>query len=154
MLFVSVMLWRATIKTNRWFRAAIVSYAAFASLTIIDALLPLHCLKSLNECGDVWRDPQLVAHGVVSIGASVFLLLSAVTIWLYGRTQHNKKFDGLMIMVLGGWTLFGVVSVVLFFWSGPGYIAQHYYLTLSSLWIALLPFAAILTGNVKRGLNP
>lgn len=152
-LIVAEMLWRATLKQNRWFKLAILSYGLFAALTIVDAALPMRCLKSLNQCGDVWRDPQLVAHGVASIGASIFLLLSAIAIWGYGRPKHIKQLDGIMYGVLGGWTLFGLASIIFYFFPGPGYLAQHYYITLSSIWIALLPFAAILTGNIKKASN-
>lgn len=148
-IVVSTM-WRATIKPNVWFRIVLVSYASFALLTIIDALLPMHCLQSLNQCGDVWRDPQLIAHGIMSIGASLFLLTSAIAMWYYGRSKRIKKFDSIMYAILGAWTFFGVISILFFFFPGPGYLAQHYYITLSSVWIAILPFVAILTGNIKK----
>ena len=44
-----------------------------------------------------------------------------------------------MTTFMVGWILFGVVSLYFLFRPGPGYLAQHYYITLCSVWTAALP---------------
>ena len=41
---------------------------------------------------------------------------------------------------MAGWILFGALSLYFLVRPGPGYLAQHYYITLCSVWTAALPF--------------
>jgi len=139
-LGVAFMLWRIVKIKKQWFKVAVMSYALFAILTIVDALLPLHCLPSTGQCGPLIDDPLIVAHGVASIGAGFVLFISTLAVWRLCQTANLKRFKPLMYAVLAGWALFGVSSLIFLFVKGPGYLAQHYFITFCSLWVALVPF--------------
>ena len=117
-------------------RIVLANFALFGLLTAIDALLPMSCEPSLTSCPSLSHQPLLVLHGIASITASVCLFLSAVLVWWQKRKQRGTV---IMSLLMAGWTLFGVFSLYFFFRPGPGYLAQHYYITLCSVWIMVLP---------------
>lgn len=128
---------------NRWVQTALVGYASFAVLTILDAIVPLNCLPSSGACGNVLHDPLIVLHGAMSVAASLALFISAVSCWVLAYKSDQRKFHQLMYGILCGYMVFGIFSFVYLFVNGPGYLSQDYFITLTSLWIALLPVAII-----------
>ena len=131
---VAILLWRA--HKDRLRRIILVNFALFGLLTILDALMPMSCEPSLRACPSLSHQPLLILHGVVSIAASVCLFISAVLVWW---TRRRSSGSLVMSSLMAGWTLFGLVSLYFFFRPGPGYLAQHYYITLCSIWVMLLP---------------
>jgi hypothetical protein len=114
----------------------LANFALFGLLTAIDALVPMSCEPSLTSCPSLSHQPLLILHGIASIAASICLFLSAVLVWWQKR---NRRGTVIMSLLMAGWTLFGVFSLYFFFRPGPGYLAQHYYITLCSVWIMVLP---------------
>jgi len=149
---VAFMLWRTVRIKKSWFKIAILSYALFAVLTIVDALMPLHCLPSTGQCGPLIDDPLIIAHGAASIGAGFVLFISTLAVWRLYQIKQLKRLKPLIYGVLVGWAIFGVSSLVLLFVKGPGYLAQHYFITFCSLWIALVPIV-ILKAHTKPNFN-
>lgn len=136
---VAWYMWRWRGRQHHPLLLAILSnFALFGVFTAVDAILPLRCDPSVQKCaGSIWSNPMLVAHGVFSILASVCLFISVALVWWQGRRHGGSKIMALLIV---GWTLFGVLSVLYFFIPGPGYLTQHYYITLCSAWTAILPY--------------
>jgi hypothetical protein len=133
-LAVSGLLWQRSADRAR--KTILVSFALFGALTAIDAVMPMNCEPSLTTCPSLSHQPLLVLHGIASIGASIGLFISAVLVWWQKR---ERKGAGIMSILMIGWSLFGVFSLYFFFRPGPGYLSQHYYITLCSVWTAILP---------------
>ncbi|WP_179397722.1 DUF998 domain-containing protein [Demequina lutea] len=132
---VSRLLWhRGDGRANK---VVLVNFALFGLLTAIDALLPMSCEPSLTTCPSLSHQPMLVLHGIASITASICLFISAVLVWWQRRNQTGAT---IMSAFMVGWILFGIFSLYFLFRPGPGYLAQHYYITLCSVWTAALPF--------------
>jgi hypothetical protein len=129
--------WRKKIH-HPWLLAILANFALFGIFTAIDAVLPLRCDPTISKCsGGLLNNPLLIAHGVFSIAASVCLFISVALVWWLGRRYGGSK---IMAMLIVGWTVFGLLSLLFFFVPGPGYLAQHYYITLCSAWTAILPY--------------
>jgi hypothetical protein len=131
---VARLLWRQV--DGLVYRVVLANFALFGLLTAIDALVPMSCEPSLSSCPSLSHQPLLILHGIASIVASICLFLSAVLVWWQKRKQKGTV---IMSLLMAGWTLFGVFSLYFFFRAGPGYLAQHYYITLCSVWIMVLP---------------
>jgi len=131
---VARLLWRPT--DGPLPKIVLANFALFGLLTAIDALVPMNCEPSLTHCPSLSHQPLLVVHGIASIAASICLFLSAVLVW-WQKRKH--KGAGIMSLLMVGWTLFGVFSLYFFFRPGPGYLSQHYYITLCSVWVMVLP---------------
>lgn len=136
-IFVAAMIWRGTLNQARKPLIALVlwSIVIFAIGTMTDALLPLQCSLSTAVCPNFHQDHWLLAHGIVSITAAMFLFVSLLVLWW--RAKHSLVLTGLMI----GYVAFSVFSVIGVLLPGQGNWAQHYYLTLCSLVLAVLPWA-------------
>ena len=133
---VAIVIWRRKPRHDNstfLFMAAIVS---FALLTVADTLLPLHCNPSLAACPDYTHDPLLFLHGIFSILASNGLFISVLIVWWHKRS--SPIMNGIMV----GYLLFGLVSLFNILQPGHGTWSQHFYLTLCSVWIALIPYGA------------
>ncbi len=144
-MIVALLLWRRSRYLAQ--KIALATFAFFGVMTIVSAVVPMNCEPSLTVCPSLTQQPLLLMHGISSILASVSLFVSVCVMWWQ---KHQHKSAKLMSMVLVGWIAFGVVSTYFFFVPGPGYIAQHYYITLCSLWIALLPFMVNVQVQPKR----
>jgi hypothetical protein len=131
---------------ERWLRAMYGSLALFAVGTIIDAALPLKCVTSMPSCPTYLHDPLLLAHGVCSILASVFLFIAILILWR--RLRHNL---GLHLLIIG-YTLFGVVSLIDILVNSSSSLSQHYYITLCGVCIAIVPWA-VQQGVTKQTLK-
>ncbi len=103
--------------------------------TIIDALLPLRCVQGVQTCPNFVTDHLLLAHGIFSILASVFLFISLVILWF-----HSHR-DAIINIFLMGYVAFGAISFAEAVVPGKnGNWSQDYYITLCSLWIAVIPY--------------
>lgn len=132
------MLWSA-LKKRRQIRAtylALMSVAIFGVGTIIDAVLPEHCVPNLEQCPSFTQSHALLIHGMFSILASVFLFISLCIIWL--RQRQNILLSSLLF----GYILFGVISLAEAVVPGNnGNWSQHYYITLCGVWLMVIPYA-------------
>jgi hypothetical protein len=133
------LIWRALHgKRGKWLLAVLINYAIFGIGTTADALMPMKCVpSSLTHCPGINQDHLLVAHGVASILAAFCLFISVVLVWW---RHHNVGQSLLMSTMIVAWILFGVMSVVFFFIPGPGNWSQHYFITICSAWIVILPY--------------
>lgn len=138
-LLVLAICWRL------WQRAATVVLAGlviFAVGTIIDTLLPMHCLPSLQSCPSFTQDHLLLWHGVTSIGAALGLFASLLVLWWGDRR------DRLLGLLLAGYVLFGLFSLIDALQPTHHNWSQHYYLVLCGLWLAAAPMA------IRRSQRP
>lgn len=126
-------------KATGWRKASLILLAVYGLTGALDASLPLSCLPSEQVCGSVFHSPTLIFHGIVDITGSVALVGTLVAEWLYAR-RHHPRWLKWIYLIGGGGVIFGVLSAVFLFMHGPGYWAQRYYITLSCLWVASLPF--------------
>jgi hypothetical protein len=101
--------------------------------------MPESCLPSLQTCGPVLHDPRLIIHGLIDLIGSVALLGTLVAAWLDVR-RYKRLWLPWIYWIGAASTLFAAMSGVLYVLDGPGYWAQRYYLTLSCVWVASLPF--------------
>lgn len=140
-------------KPNRPQRLSLILLAVYGVCGAIDAALPLSCLPSLQVCGPVFHDPILIAHGVVDFAGSLSLIGSLVAAGYYVYVFNRRWLPWIWTIGLGG-TLFAAASAILYVLHGPGYWAQRYYITLSSVWVVSVPFVLFknplgLLGNVS-----
>lgn len=118
---------------------ALIFAVLYAIGTIVDALLPERCVPNLEVCPDISHDHLLLVHGFFSITASVFLFVSLFVIWL--KKRRSLILNGLIL----GYVIFGLISLVQAIIPGNnGNWSQHYYITLCSVWLALIPYAVSL----------
>lgn len=142
-----LLLWRRLRggERSRLAVAALVMVMAFGVGTIVDALLPEHCVPGLQRCASFTHDHTLLLHGLFSVGASLALFISVGVAWM--RQRYSVLLNGVLIAYI----LFGVVSLVQA--VAPGNTSnwsQHYYITLCSVWLALIPYAFELMLQQKR----
>lgn len=139
MLMAACALLAKQFKAEGWRKVGIVLLALYGLCASLDAALPLSCLPSEQICGPVFHNPSLVLHGVIDFIGSAALVGTLFVEWLYAWRQHRSWLP--WIYVIGGG---GLVFAGLSFWfimvNGPGYWAQRYYITLSCIWVASLPF--------------
>lgn len=136
-IVLSILLWRKvkSSKSYKLIHASLVCVILFSVGTIIDAMLPLKCVQGIEVCPSFTKDHLLLAHGVFSILASVFLFVSLLIFWLIYRQ------DKLTIALLVGYVLFGIISLAEAVLPGKnGNWSQDYYITLCSVFIALVPY--------------
>jgi hypothetical protein len=120
-------------KHQRFLGAVVINMLIFACGTIADTLLPEHCLPEAVSCPSWQHDHLLLAHGIFSIVASLCLFLAILIIWWRNRTA-------LWSAVMLGYTVFGLWSLYEAVSPTTGNFSQHYYITLCSIAIALIPY--------------
>jgi steroid 5-alpha reductase family enzyme len=122
-------------RQKRLLIAILWSVVIFAIGTSASALLPEHCEPSVQRCPDFRHDHLLLVHGILSIIASLFLFFSLALLWWQRRSDH------LLNGLLAGYILFGLFALASLFSTNAGNWSQQYYITLCSLWLALVPYA-------------
>jgi hypothetical protein len=133
LILVSVfLLWRYG-KGRGWLKLVALYSILFSIGTILDAALPLRCVSSANQCPNFTHSPLLFIHGIFSILASVFLFLAIFHLWRQLRDSWILK------IALGGYTLFGLISLYNVLVTSKSAASQHFYITLCSLCIAIIP---------------
>jgi len=148
-VLIAIVMWLLWHREHdKWRKAVLVNFALFGLFTLLSAVLPMSCEPSLESCPSVWHQPLLILHGITSILASLCLFASAVIMWWLKR-KHPTWF--IMSILMTGWGLFGLFSLYFLIIPGPGYIAEHYYITLCSVWVVLLPF---MVGRVPMSRDP
>ena len=133
-LVAVAVLWRRRPTRNE--TIILASFALFGIFTIADALLPIPCEPTLTICVGWTHQPMILLHGAVSVGAALFLFVSAMAAWYRRRVWHTPVTTRFIML---GWLMTGVLSVVFFVTPGPGYVSQDYYLIICGIWIALIP---------------
>lgn len=141
LLWAVLVLYRM-LHPHKALRVCLVLLGIYGVCGALDAVMPLKCLPSLQVCGPIFNDPMLVLHGVVDITGSLTLIGTLVAAWVYVR-QHNRKWLVWLYIIGGGGVVFGVLSAYFLLTHGPGYWAQRYYITLSCVWVATIPFALL-----------
>ncbi len=136
-IIACVLLWKAYkhSHTRRIIALGLSCTAYFAIGTIVDALLPEHCVPNLMVCPNFTQDHYLLFHGVFSILASLFLFFALFVSWL------SERKNIVLIALLAGYVVFGALSLVQALApSTKGNWSQDYYITLCSIWLLLLPY--------------
>jgi hypothetical protein len=139
LLVLAVVMLIHTYKLRGWGRLTLALLAVYGICGALDAALPLSCLPSVQACGPVIHDPMLITHGAFDLVGSTALLgtLLAATKFVH---SHNRVWRPWIYVIGMGGLIFAVLSGVLYVFGGPGYWAQRYYITLSCIWVASLPF--------------
>lgn len=144
-LIVLVALWLKRLWEHTMSRAIkmiLWGYGVFGILTTFGALVPLDCLVEFNQCGDYFHNPLVVIHGIASIGAIFGLTISIVGIWLliivsFGKGLRIKLFLHSIMLV---WFSFGLLTLFLLVTERSSGTAQHVFITVCSIWTAVVPF--------------
>jgi hypothetical protein len=111
----------------------LINVSIFAIGTFADTLLPERCLPGAAACPSWQHNPLLLVHGVFSILASLCLFLALLVIWWRNRTP-------LLYALMAGYTIFGLLSLQEAVSTSQGNFSQHYYITLCSLGMAVIPY--------------
>jgi hypothetical protein len=124
-----------------WAKWAMVCLAIYGICGALDAALPESCVPSERICGPILSDPMLILHGIFDLAASIALIgtLVAAAIFVHKVEPSPRRRTWTYIIGAGG-TIFALASGIFFIWGGPGYWAQRYYITLSCVWVASMPF--------------
>jgi len=135
MLLLCWLLWRyyRTSKHQKFLAFVLINVIVFALGTIADTLLPERCLPGAVGCPSWQQDHILLAHGILSILASVCLFLALLLIWWRNRTP-------LFYCLMVGYSIFGLLSLYEALSPTRGNFSQHYYITLCGLGLALIPY--------------
>lgn len=130
---------RTISKSFKSIKLALVFVILFGAGTIIDALEPLRCVQGIQTCPSFTQDHILLTHGIFSIAASIFLFMSLCILWFH------QRYNGILIGFLIGYFFFGLVSLIQAIVPGRnGNWSQDYYITMCSLWIAVIPYIVYL----------
>ena len=124
-----------------WAKRAMIYLAIYGICGALDAAIPESCIPSEQVCGPIFSDPMLVLHGIFDIVGSIALVgtLVAAAIFVHKIEPSPRKRTWTYVIGAGG-TIFAIASGIFFVWGGPGYWAQRYYITLSCVWVASMPF--------------
>ncbi|HEY4160476.1 MAG TPA: DUF998 domain-containing protein [Candidatus Saccharimonadales bacterium] len=139
LLVAAVALLLKLYRLTGWARLALVFLAIYGICGALDAALPMHCLPSEQTCGSIFSDPMLILHGAFDLIGSIALIGTLVAVTVHVYRQNRQWLPWIYVIGIGG-TLFAIASGIFYIWGGPGYWAQRYYITLSCIWVASMPF--------------
>jgi hypothetical protein len=122
-----------------WARLSVILLAVYGVCGALDAALPMSCLPSEQACGSVFSSPMLILHGTFDLAGTTALFFTLVAAAIFVHNTSRQWRTWIYIIGTGG-TVFALLSGVFYIWGGPGYWAQRYYLTLSCIWVASMPF--------------
>jgi hypothetical protein len=135
MIVICWLLWRhySYRKQHLFLSLVLANVIIFALGTIADTLLPERCLPGMPSCPAWQHNPLLLIHGIFSILASFCLFLALLFIWWRNRTP-------LLSAVMVGYIIFGLLSLYEAVGTTQSNFSQHYYITLCSIGLALIPY--------------
>lgn len=126
-------------RVKGWRLTCLIMLAIYGVCGALDAGLPLHCVPSLQVCGPIFHDPELILHGVIDYIGSVTLLGTLIAAWIIARRQHRHWLPWIYGVGIAG-IVFALLSLLFMIIGGPGYWAQRYYITIGCIWVASIPF--------------
>ncbi|MEI9914457.1 MAG: DUF998 domain-containing protein [Candidatus Saccharibacteria bacterium] len=135
-------------KSSTHILMVLVCVVLFAIGTVVDALMPEHCVPNLMKCASFTQDHILLVHGLFSILASVFLFIALLILCWFRRKNM------LLHILLAGYIVFGLISLAEA--VAPGYggnWSQYYYITLCSVFLVCLPYGVSLMAVTKKRLT-
>lgn len=133
LLAVGVIQFKA-LRLGRLVRWSMAGYAIFGLLSAVAALLPLNCDPQARTCGQIIANPLLILHGAASIISVLALLMSVILLGLYSYYQQSSPLARQIFRaLLVSWLLFGVGSVLEFWYHPGGNASQDYFITLCSV---------------------
>lgn len=152
LLVAAVVVLSRLYKPTGWMRQSLIYLAIYGICGAIDAALPMSCLPSEQQCGSVFGNPLLVMHGAADFIESIALICTLVTaaVYVYG---HSRRWSAWIWAIGIGGTIFAIISGIVAIWGGPGYWAQRYYITLSCIWVASMPFVFRPERGIVEELN-
>ena len=150
---LAVTLYERTRRSRQWLLDwSIVGYGLFGLLTALDALLPIDCLNTVQNCGALSRHPLIIVHGLASLGSIGGLTISIVGLWyllaFQKRTNHPLRW--LLHAVQLSWFGFGIATGLFLAGKRSSALSQHLFIIVCSLWIALLPYLISRVVNEPR----
>ncbi len=152
LLLAATVLLQRYLKLKSWARVTMVLLSIYGICGAVDAVLPLQCLPSLQVCGPVLNDPLLILHGASDLLGSIALIGTLVSAGIHVYRHNREWLSWIYTIGLGG-TIFAVASGLLYIVHGPGFWAQRYYITLSSLWVISIPFVLCMKRTTMRRLD-
>jgi len=123
---------------TRFLRMCIASYIIFGLLAAVAALVPLDCDPSTMVCGTVLHNPSFLLHGFCSIASVLFLLLDIILLAKWARShQVSWVMQAVFAIILLGWAVFGLGSLLEIVDHIKNNILQDYFITLCSISIIM-----------------
>jgi len=131
LLAAGAIQWR---RAHGWLlRLSIASYAAFAALVIVAALVPFDCDTPGATCVDPLHSPLIIIHGLASILSPAGLLISiALLLRRLLRGPASLKVRLLPLAVIISWGLLGLVAYDRYHHSGEN-LVQYGFISICSL---------------------
>jgi hypothetical protein len=148
LLMVACLLLVKLFHAEGWRKFGLAMLALYGLCGALDAALPLSCLPSLQVCGPIFHDPVIILHGIIDFTGSAALIGTLGAEWIYAYKHHRSWLPWIYI-IGGGGIIFAGLSLWFILVNGPGYWAQRYYITLSCVWVASLPFVFRLQKRAK-----
>lgn len=127
------------IRRNTMMTLVIFSYMLFGALVAVAAILPLSCDPTLGQCGPLIRAPRVIIHGASSIISVNMLLISILLLTkMVYEGRRRKIIQGVFGLILGGWLVFGIGSLLEMAHHIHSNFLQYYFITVCSLSIILV----------------
>lgn len=139
-------------RKNTVMAFAIFSYMLFGTLVAIAAILPLGCDPTLGQCGPLIRTPRVIVHGASSIISVNMLLVSVLLLTkMVYEGRSRKIIQGIFGLILGGWLVFGIGSLLEMAHHIHSNFLQYYFITVCSLSIILVVSAV---SHFEKAVSP
>jgi len=123
-------------RHSSWLAGVLLWASLFAAGTIVAALVPVHCSTARQLCPSFTATWYLLVHAIASVCAGAGLSLSLLLVWWHRRRDH------LLNALLLGSVTSGVITIYQMLAPDRGGAGEKVYLTICSLWLALLPYYA------------
>lgn len=114
-------------------KLSIFSYAVFAVLVILAAIIPFNCNSAASMCLDVTHSPLLIVHGLASTVSVAALLLSIIlVIRMPSSKRPFPKLNAIPIIIISSWALVGLAALGRYHHTDEN-IVQYVFISLCSL---------------------
>ncbi len=144
-LLLGVSVWLFGQAKSGWQKLAVGTLAGFGLLVALAALTPLSCDPATKACGPLIDNSAVLVHGFASIVSVVLLFVSLVAVhFSLKKVSASQTLRASVLVLLFGWLLFAVGSILEIISHAQGNTLQDYFITICSISIVAVVSALAL----------